>query len=60
MLDNEISKYLMDSFDQEHIQYQLVIPYKYCNYCAKRAIQTYKAYFKSYLATVDSNFLLSE
>ena len=30
-LDNKISKDLVDSFDQEHIQYQLVTPYKHHN-----------------------------
>ena len=31
ILDNEISKDLVDSFDQEHFQFQIVTLYKHCN-----------------------------
>ena len=60
VLDNEISKDLIDGFEQEKITYQLVTPYKHRNNQAERAIQTFKAHFKSTLVTVDPNFLLSE
>jgi len=60
VLDNEASKDLIESFDEEQINYQLVTPYKYRNNQAERAIQTFKAHFKLCLAMVDPNFLLSE
>ena len=60
VLDNETSQDLRDAFNQEHITYQLVPPYKHRTNLAERAIQTYKAHFKSCLAAVDPNFPLSE
>ena len=59
VLDNEISKDLVESFDQEKITYQLVTPHKH-NKLAERAIQTHKAHFKVGLATIDPNFPPSE
>ena len=59
MLDNEKSKDLINSFITEKVDYQLVVPYRHCKQ-AERAIQTFKEYFKSCLALVDPNFLLSE
>ena len=60
MLNNEASKDLIERFDEEQINYQLVTPYKHYNNQAERAIQTFKAHFKSCLAIVDPNFPLSE
>ena len=60
VLDNKISKNLTETFDQEKITYQLVTPYKHRNNQVERVIQTFKAHFKSALAIVDSNFLLSK
>ena len=59
MLDNEISKDLVESFDQKNITYQIVTPCEH-NKLAERAIQTHKAHFKAGLAIVDPNFPLSE
>ena len=60
VLDNEISKELLDSFDSERTQYQLVTPYKHRYNQVERGIQTIKSHFKAALATVDPNFPLSE
>ena len=59
VLDNEISKDLVESFDRENITYQLATPHKH-NKFAERAIQTCEAHFKAGLATVDPNFPLSK
>ena len=60
ILDNKISKNLIDRFDQERITYQLITLYKYRNNQAERAIQTFKVHFKSALVIVDLNFPLLE
>ena len=60
ILDNEISKDLLDSFDSERIKYQLVTTYKHRKNQAERAIQTFKSHFKEALATVDPNFPFPE
>jgi len=59
VLDNEKLKDLIDSFINQQINYQLVAPYRHCKQ-AKRAILTFKEYFKTCLASVDPNFPLSE
>ena len=59
VLDNEKSKDLIDSFNDEKIEYQLVAPYRHCKY-AERAIQTFKEHFKSCIAATDPKFPLSE
>ena len=60
ILDNEISQDLIDIFEQQNIDYQLVTPYKHQNNIVERAIQTYKSHFKSGLAAMDPNYPLSE
>ena len=60
VLDNEVSKDLIEGFEEERIMYQLVTPYKHRNNQAECAIQTFKSYFKAALAMVDPNFPLSE
>ena len=60
VLDNKILKDLIDGFEQEKITYQLVTFYKHRNNQAERAIQIFKAHFKSALATVNPNFPLSK
>ena len=60
VLDNETSPELMGAFNAEEIKYQLMPPHKHRNNLAERAIQTYKAHFKSCLAAVDPNFPLAE
>ena len=60
VLDNETSKELIEAFNNEHITYQLVTPYKHRNNQAERAIQTYKSHLKSGLAGADPQFPLSE
>ena len=60
VLDNEISKDLIQAFQEEKVDYQLVTPYKHRNNIAERAIQTYKSHFKSGLAAMDPNYPLSE
>ena len=60
ILDNKISRDLINGFNQESINYQLVTLYNHRNNQAERAIQTFKAHFKSCLATVNPNFPLSE
>ena len=59
VLDNEKSKGLIDSFNEENIDYQWVALYRYCKH-AERAIQTCKEYFKSCMTGADPNFPLSE
>jgi hypothetical protein len=59
VLDNEKSKDLIDSFNDEKIEYQLVAPYRHCKY-AERAIQIFKEHFKSCIAATDPKFPLSE
>ena len=60
VMDNEISKDLMEALEEQNVRYQLVTPYKHRNNIAERAIQTYKSHFKSGLAATDPNFPLSE
>ena len=50
----------MNRFKEVEIQYQLVPPHKHHNNQVERAIQTFKACFKSYLVNIDPNFSLSE
>jgi len=38
ILDNEVLKDFLQSFNNKYIQYQLVIPYKYRNNQAEQAI----------------------
>ena len=60
VLDNEISQDLTNAFEEDKIMHQLVTPHKHRSNKAERAIQTFKAHFKSYLAGTDPNFPLSE
>lgn len=60
VLDNEISKDLTNGLDSERMAHQFVVPCKHKNNQAERAMQTFKAHFKSALAAVDSNFPISE
>jgi len=59
-LDNEKSKELLNSFNEEKVSFQLVPPYKHRNNKAEGAIKMYKAQFKAYLAGVDLQFPLSK
>ena len=59
-MDNETSADLISVFELEGIKHQLVTPYKHHRNRAERAIKTYKAHFKSCLATLDPNFSLLE
>lgn len=60
VLDNETSKDLIQAFEQENLDHQLVTPCKYHKNIAERVSQTYKSHFKSGLAAKDFNFPLSE
>ena len=60
ILDKEVSKDSLDSFDHEKMQHQLVTPCKYRNNQAGCDIQTFKSHFKSGIATVNPNFPFSE
>ena len=60
VLDNEYSKDLIQAFELELIQYQLVTPSKHQNNKARYAIRTFKAHFKECLASLDPNCPLSE
>lgn len=60
VLYNETSQELRYVFSQDNISYQLVPPYKHRTNLSERAIQTYKAHFKSCLSAVDPNFPLAE
>ena len=59
-LDNETSSDLVKAFDNEHVTYQLVTPYKHRKNQAERAMQTCKSHFKSCLAGADPDYALSE
>ena len=59
VLDNEYSKDLIQDFESELIQFQLVTPYKHRNNQTERAIRTFKAHFKACLASLDPNFPVS-
>ena len=60
VLDSKKSKDLIESFEEQKTQYQLVLLYKYRNTQAERAIQTFKSHFKACLAGADLNFPLSK
>ena len=60
VLDNKVSKDLIEGFEEERIMYQLVTLYKHRNNQAECTIQTFKSHFKVALAMVDLNFSLSE
>ena len=59
ILDNEVSKDLMQGTKEEIITYQLVTLYKHRNNQAEHAIRISKVHLKSALAMVDPNFPLS-
>ena len=60
VMDNETSQDLLNAFEQQGIDFQLVTPHKHCDNKAERAMQTFKAHFKACLATVDPNYHLLE
>lgn len=60
ILDNEISKSLLDAFTRKKIQYQLVPPHVKRRNMAERAIQIWKDHFLSGMATLPPDFPIAE
>ena len=60
VMDNEISKEIIEALEENNTTYQLVPPYTHRQNLAERAIQTYKNHVKAGLASVNPNFPLSE
>ena len=60
ILDNEVSRLLLDAMEKEKIKYQMVPPHIHRANLAERAIQTFKNHFKAGLATLDPDFPLAE
>ena len=56
IMDNECSQDLKLALTKEAIEWQLVPPHHHRANLAERAIQTFKAHFKSFLATADPDF----
>ena len=60
VIDNEISSDFIAALTKNNTSYQLVPPHTHHRNLGERAIQTFKNYFESGLASVDPNFPLSE
>ena len=60
VMDNEISSEFTAALTKNDTTYQLVPPHTHRRNLAERGIQTFKNSFKAGLASVDSNFPLSE
>ena len=60
VLDNEKSKTLIEGYEKNNVQYQLVPPHSHRRNLAEQAIQTFKNHFKAGMATCDPNFSLSQ
>ena len=60
ILDNECSTQLKDAMHKNTVTYQLVPPHCHRANAAERAIQTFKAHFKSGLALLDPDFPIRE
>lgn len=60
VLDNEKSVILEDVFAEAEVTFELVAPYTHQANLAERAIRTFKAHFKSGLATTHPNFPMSQ
>ena len=60
ILDNETSSLLLNAFEKENLQYQLVPPHMHRRNAAEKAIQTWKQHFISGLSSVHPQFPLLE
>ena len=60
ILDNEISKSLLNAFERKHITYQLVPPHVKRRNMAERSIQIWKDHFLSGLASLPPDFPIGE
>ena len=60
IMDNECSGDLKKALEDAELKWQLVPPHQHRANKAERAIQTFKAHFKSILATTDPDFPLQE
>ena len=56
-LDNEISKEMVQLFEQHNLNYQLAAPGDHKLMSAKRSIQTFKNHFIAVRSSMDPNFL---
>ena len=60
IFDNETSNILLNAFENEGIQYQLVPPHMHRRNAAERAIETWKEHFIAGLSSIHPHFLMIE
>ena len=60
ILDNETSSLLLNAFDKENLEYQLIPPRIHCRNAAEKAIRTWKEYFITGDSSVHPDFPLLE
>ena len=60
ILDNETSNNLLNAFEKENINYQLVPPHIHRRNAAERAIDTWKNHFIAGLSSIHPEFPILE